>query len=69
MFINCGNFSNQATSTEFYITIRKYAFDTAELLETFEIQQHIGFFLIAGLLKLFRVYVRPANIRHAMWDY
>ena len=44
-------------------------FDTAEILKTFEIQQYIGFFVVAGLLELFTVYVRPANIRSALWDY
>ena len=29
-------------------------------IKTFEIQQYIGFFVIAGLLELFTVYVRPA---------
>ena len=58
--MNFGNFPNQATSTEFYMTTRKNAFDTAEVLKTFEIQQCIGLFLIAELLKLFTVYVSPA---------
>ena len=68
---HCGNFprTNQATSTELYITTRKNAFDTAEVLKTFEIQQYIGFFVIVGLLELFKAYVRPANIRVAMRDY
>ena len=34
--------------------------------KTFEIQQHIGFFGIAGLLEVFTAYVRPASIRPAM---
>ena len=42
------------------MTTRKNAFDTAEVLKTFEIQQYIGLFLIAELLKLFTVYVSPA---------
>ena len=46
----------------------KNAFDTAEVLKTLEIQQCIGFFVIAGLLELFTVYVRPANVRPAMRD-
>ena len=68
---HCGKFprTNQATSTELYITTRKNMFDTAEILKTFEIQQYIGFFVVAGLLELFTVYVRPANIRFALWDY
>ena len=52
-----------------YKTTRKNAFDTAEVLKTFEIQQYIGFFVIAGLLELFTAYVIPTNIRPAMWDY
>ena len=51
-----------------YIT-RKNAFDIAEVSKTFEIQQYIGFFLIARLLELFTAYVKPANIRPAMRDY
>ena len=68
---HCGNFprTNEATSTELYITTRKNAFDAAEVLKTFEILQYIGFFVIAGLLELFTAYVRPANIRPAMRDY
>ena len=68
---DCGNFprTNQATSTDLYITTRKNALDTAEILKTFEIQQYIGFFVIAGLLELFTAYVRPANIRPTMRDY
>ena len=71
IFINCGNFprKNQATSTELYITTCKNAFDTAEVLKTFEIQQYIGFFVNAGLLELFTVNVRPVNIKPAMQDY
>ena len=67
----CGNFprTNLATSTELYITTRKNAFDTAEVLKAFEIQQYIDFFVIAGLLELFTAYVRLANIRPAMQDY
>ena len=67
----CGNFprTNQATITELYITTRKNAFDTAQVLKTFEIQQHIGFFVIAGLSELFTAYVRPANIKPALPDY
>ena len=51
----CGNFprTNQATSTELYIATRKNTFDTREVLKTFEIQQYIGFFEIAGLLEVF----------------
>ena len=51
------------------MTTRKNTFDTAEVLKAFEIQQYIGFIVIAGLLELFTAYVRPANIRPAMWDY
>ena len=42
---DCGNFPriNQATSTNLYITTRKNALDTAEVLKTFEIQQYIDF--------------------------
>ena len=71
IFINCGNFlrKNQATGTELYITTRKSAFDTAEVLKTFEIHQYIGFFIIEGLLELFMAYVRPANIRPTMRNY
>ena len=67
---HCGNFpgTNQATSTELYIT-RKNRFDRAEVLKTFEIQRYIGFFLIAELLELFMAYVRPADIRPAVRDY
>ena len=32
-------------------------------------QQYIGFFVIAGLLELFVVYVRPVNMKPAMRDY
>ena len=48
---HCGNCprTNEATSTKLYITTRKNAFDAAEVLKTFEIQQYIGFFVIAGL--------------------
>ena len=68
---HCGKFpgTNQATSTELYITTRKNAFDTAEVLKTFEIQQYIGFFVIAGSSELFTTYVSPANVRPAMRDY
>ena len=68
---HCGNFpiTNQATSTELYITTRKNAFDTAEVLKTFENQHCIGFFVIAGLLELFTASVRSANIRTPMQDY
>ena len=71
MFINCANFlrTNQATGTELYITTRKNAFDTAEVLKTFKIQQYIDLFVIGGLLELFMTYVRPANIRPAMRNY
>ena len=61
--------TNQATSTELYVTTRKNVFDTEEVLKTFEIQQYIGFFVIAGLLELFMANVKPANIRPAMRDY
>ena len=53
-------------STELYITTQKNAFHRAEILKTFEIQQCIGFFVIAGLLEPFVAYVRPVNIRPAM---
>ena len=68
---HCGNFArtNQATSTELYVTTHKNALDTAEVLKTFKIQQYIGFFVIMGLSELFTVYVKPANIRPAMRDY
>ena len=68
---HCGNCArtNQATSTELYVTTHKNALDTAEVLKTFEIQQYIGFFVIVGLLELFTVYVKPVNIRPAMRDY
>ena len=42
------------------VTTTKTAFDRAEVLKTFETQQYIGFFVIAGLLELFTAYVRPA---------
>ena len=37
IFINCGNFpgTNQATSTELYITTRQNVFNRAEVLKTF----------------------------------
>ena len=68
---HCGNFprKNQATSTGLYIRTRKNAFNTAEVLKTVEIQQYIGFFVIAGSLELFTAYVRRANIRPEMPDY
>ena len=68
---HCGNFlrTNQAASTGLYIATRKNAFDTAEVLKTFEIQQYIDFFVNAGLLEFITAYVRPGNIRPAMWDY
>ena len=48
---HCGNCprTNEATSTQLHITTRKNAFDATEVLKTFEIQQYIGFFVIAGL--------------------
>ena len=60
---HCGSFlrTNQATSTELYIATLKNAIDTAEVLKTFEIQQYVGFFVIAGLLELFTAYARPAK--------
>ena len=68
---HCGKFpgTNEAASTELYITSRKNAFDTAEVLKTFEIQQYIGFFVIARSSELFTTYVRHANITPAMRDY
>ena len=54
------------------IYLLTYAFDTAEVLKTFKIQQYIGFVVIVELLEVlevFTVYVRPANIRPTMWDY
>ena len=52
---HCGNFpiTNQATSTELYITTRKNAFDTAEVLKTFENQHCIGFFVIGIIRTLY----------------
>ena len=35
------------------IYLLTYAFDTAEVLKTFKIQQYIGFFVISGSLELF----------------
>ena len=66
-----GHISNflENYSTELYITTRKNAFDTAEVLKTFEIQQYSGFFVIARLLELFTTYVRPTNITPAVRDY
>ena len=66
-----GHISNflENYSTELYITTRKNASDTAEVLKTFEIQQYSGFFVIAGLLELFTTYVRPTNITPAARDY
>ena len=63
--MNCGNFPKtiQATRTELYITTRKNAFGTAEVLKTFEIQQYIGFFEVEGLLELF-----TANVRRSVSD-
>ena len=61
--------TNQATSIELYLATRKNAFNKAEVLKTFKIQQYNGFFVIVGLLELFTAYVRPANIRPAMRDY
>ena len=39
-----------ATSTELYITTHKNAFNIAEVLKTYEIQQYIGLFVIAGIV-------------------
>ena len=52
--------TSQVTSTELYIATLKNAIDTAEVLKTLEIQQYVGFFVIAGLLELFTAYARPA---------
>ena len=52
----------------FFFKKKKNVFDTVEVLKSFEIQQYIGFFVIAGLLELFTAYFRPVNIRPAMRD-
>ena len=54
--------TNQATSTELYNSTQK-------CVENIQIQQYIGFFVIAGLSELFTTCIRPANIRPAMRDY
>ena len=68
---HCDKFprTNQATSNRIiYINTQKCVRHSRSI-KIFEIQQYIGFFVIAALLELFRTYVRPSNIRTAMRDY